>query len=120
MIRYARIVVVAVLAGLCALEAGAEQASPGGKSEGQHLAFKFCAACHIVSPSQPDLPILRPPAPSFRAIAKRPGTTAQSVREFLLTTHKSLDTLSNMPNPELTQDQAASVADYLVSLKMQR
>ena len=55
--------------------------------------------------------------PSFAAIANRSATTAQSLRKFLLTTHATLKTPSNMPNPQLTDDQATAVVSYILSLK---
>jgi hypothetical protein len=66
---------------------------------------KICDACHVAASDQQFPPILRPPAPSFQAIADRPGTTAALLRNFLLTTHATITNTDNMPNPQLTDDQ---------------
>jgi cytochrome c len=116
--RLAWLAVFIALAHFLAAEAGAqESAASADAREGQRLALKICTACHLVSPDQPYQPVLRPPASSFAAIANRPATSAQSLRKFLLTTHATLQTPSNMPNPQLTDDQAAAVVSYILSLK---
>jgi mono/diheme cytochrome c family protein len=84
---------------------------------GQNLAQNVCAACHVISPAEAAQPKLEPPAPSFVEIAKRSGTTAQSLRTFLLTTHKSLKTPPNMPSMLLSDDEATAVVSYILSLK---
>ena len=85
--------------------------------EGKRLALKICTACHVVSPDQPEAPILRPPAPSFRAIARRLNANEESLRAFLSTTHTTIKAPFNMPNPQLTDGQVASLVAYLMSLK---
>jgi mono/diheme cytochrome c family protein len=109
---------VVALAHLPAVPAGAQDSAPGADpQEGHRLAVKICAACHVVAADQPDPPILQPPAPRFAAIAKRPAATADWLRNFIETTHTTLRTPNNMPNPQLTDDQAAAVISYILSLK---
>jgi cytochrome c1 len=57
------------------------------------------------------------PAPSFRIIAKKRGTNADSLRNFLLTTHTILAEPANMPNPQLTKDQVTQLVSYILSLR---
>jgi mono/diheme cytochrome c family protein len=108
------------LACLLAAEARAQDsaASPDLR-DGRTLALSVCAKCHVVSSDQPEPPVLQPPAPGFREIANRRGTTAKSLRAFLLTTHKTLRTPPNMPSMLLSDDEATSVATYILSLKKQ-
>lgn len=114
-------VLLALVLGFVAAAANA-QVPPGGGDPalGHRLALQVCAACHIVAADQALPPILRPPAPSFRAIARKPGTTAASLRSFLSTTHTAIGTPASMPNPELTDEQAADVAAYILSLQTRR
>lgn len=96
------------------------QESSAAKSdllEGHRLALLICSACHSVSADQPDPPILRPPALSFRSISKKPGATEQSLHSFILTTHSTVKMPFNMPNPQLDDDQAAAIVAYILSLK---
>jgi cytochrome c553 len=86
---------------------------------GQDVAVRICTACHVVSQDQPNPTILQPAAPSFRSIANRPGMTAVTVRHFIITTHTTLSLPRNMPNPQLSEDQATAVAAYLVSQRKQ-
>jgi mono/diheme cytochrome c family protein len=87
---------------------------------GRVLSLRICTACHLVSRDQDMPPILRPPAPSFSSIANRRGTTEEGVHQFLATTHSTVRSLNNMPNPELTEDQIRQAAAFLMSLKKTR
>jgi hypothetical protein len=84
---------------------------------GRALAIKICTACHIVSADQPFRPILRRPAPEFRAIASRQTTTAQSLRSFLSTTHTTISAPYKMPSPELTGEMTEQVISYILSFR---
>jgi hypothetical protein len=64
-------------------------------------------------------PILRQPAPSFDAIANRPGTAGESLRRFLPTTHATITRTANMPNLQLTDDQERALVSYIFSLRNQ-
>lgn len=83
---------------------------------GKALATLVCAACHIVSSDQPTEPVLRPPAPDFRDIARRPGTTDAGLREFLARPHGAHE---KMPGQYLLDSQVTLLADYIMSLRNQ-
>lgn len=86
-------------------------------ANGHQLALQICSACHIAAPDQSAPPILTNPAPSFQTIADRPGTSAASLQNFLLSIHLSLANGKDMPNPQLTEDQANDLAAYVMSLR---
>jgi mono/diheme cytochrome c family protein len=109
------------LAWMLGTETNAQQPAAGADVEsGRLLALTACTECHVVSSDQPEPPVLRPAAPSFREIANRRGATAKSLRAFLLTTHKTLETPPNMPRMWLYEDDVTSVVAYILSLKKQR
>ena len=106
------------VANLVAPGVRAQEAAAGAdQREGLSIALSICATCHVASPEQAGQPILQPPAPSFLTIANRPGLTAESLRTYVLTTHTSLNAPHNMPNPQLSEDQARAVVGYLLSLR---
>ncbi len=108
---------------VCALDMSvraAEPASADDISRGRALSLRLCTPCHVVSSDQEMPPILRPPASSFRFIANKPTTTAESLRRFLTGTHRTLGRPSGMPNPELTEDQVRQATAFLMSLKDRR
>jgi cytochrome c1 len=86
-------------------------------SNGHHLAVMVCAICHVAAADQANLPILHPPAPSFESIAQRKDINADSLEKFLTTTHRNLDTLKGMANPDLADFQVKQVVAYLLSLR---
>jgi len=107
----------ACLIGLCGLLAQSAQADSSVKS-GEHIARLVCSACHVVASDQEFPPILVKPAPSFKDIANRPGTTAQTLQHFILNTHWDVGTIPmTMPSPMLTQEQAQAVSRYILSLR---
>ncbi len=116
--RQFALVAVIWLVGAAGLVARAQPVAEGGDAqEGHRLAVKICASCHVVAWDQRFPPVLRNPAPSFRTIANRPGTTAASLRNFISTTHETIATPANMPNPELTDDQVTALVSYILSLR---
>ena len=66
------------------------------------------------------MPILRQPTPSFQSIADRPASNAVALRQFLMTIRHTFANGTEMPNPQLTDDQAAHLASYIVSLRETR
>jgi mono/diheme cytochrome c family protein len=90
---------------------------PATPALGRTFALLVCAACHVVSSDQQFAPILRNPAPRFDEIAKRPTTTAQSLRTFLTTTHTIIGNSDSMPNPQLADYQINEVISYILSLQ---
>ena len=64
-------------------------------------------------------PTLRKPTPSFVSIANRRGVTAESVGNFLRTTHSTTTPPFKMPNPKMADYQIDAIVSYLLSLKRQ-
>jgi mono/diheme cytochrome c family protein len=112
---FARLVLMVALAGSRPLVAAAEPTS--NPTEGHRLALKICSACHVVASDQQNAPLLHHPASDFKAIAARPGISVPSLQLFILRTHSGIRTPENMPNPQLTEDQAADIASYIASLR---
>jgi mono/diheme cytochrome c family protein len=112
---FARLAILAAFVGSMTLATEAETAAD--PAEGHRLALMICSACHVVASDQQSPPVLRHPAPNFQAVAARPGTSAASLQRFILTTHAEIATPAGMPNPRLTEDQAAEIASYIVSLR---
>ena len=97
--------------------AQAQQAlPPGDPAAGHTLALQVCAACHVVADDQPYRPILHQKTPSFREIANS-NITPAALRTFLEMTHSTIDTPTNMPNPQITDEQATNVISYIASLR---
>ena len=116
--RLTWIAVSIAVANLVVPGAHAQEAAAGAdQREGLSIALSICATCHVASPEQAGHPILRPPAPDFATIANRPGVTAESLRAYVLTTHVSLKSPHDMPNPQLSENQATAVVGYLLSLR---
>lgn len=84
---------------------------------GHHLAAVVCAVCHLAAADQSALPLLHPPAPSFASIAQRKDINADSLKTFLITTHRDLQTQKGMPNPDLADFQVKEVIAYILSLR---
>jgi mono/diheme cytochrome c family protein len=119
--KHVMAVLVAAFSALLAVSAAAnEPAAVDDARAGRALSLKLCTPCHVVTPDQELPPILRPPAPSFRMIANRPGTTDESLRRFLTETHASLRDVGHMPNPQLTEDQVREAAAFIMSLRKPR
>jgi mono/diheme cytochrome c family protein len=109
-------------AALCGLSG--QLASAGGipydfsVARGEHIARIVCSACHVVATDQEYPPILKKPAPDFREIANRPGTSAESLQHFIMNTHWDVDSLPmTMPNPMLGKDEAGAVSRYILRLR---
>jgi mono/diheme cytochrome c family protein len=86
---------------------------------GKRLAIMICAACHVASLDQPNEPILQPPAPDFGSIARNGSISAESLENFLATTHRDIGNPKGMPNPQLADYQRRAVISYLLSLRKQ-
>lgn len=82
---------------------------------GHDIANVVCAACHVVGATQDETPILRNPAPDFRVIANRPGTTAEQLAAFLRGRHPAA--LDAMPPPMLSDEMIDAVTAYILSLR---
>jgi mono/diheme cytochrome c family protein len=98
----------------------AQQTSvPDDVQEGKRLAVLICANCHIVARDQSVQPILQPPAPSFETIAQRRSSNVNSIREFLVNTHRDISNPQGMPNSRLQEYEIPPLTAYLLSLRKQ-
>jgi mono/diheme cytochrome c family protein len=77
-------------------------------SNGEQLAERWCAACHVVSPDQRQASADAPP---FAEIAKRPSFGEAGLTTFLLDPH------AKMPNMNLTRFEAGDIAAYMSKLR---
>ena len=80
------------------------QADP---DDGEKLARRWCAACHLVAPDQQTATTDAPP---FATIARAPGFNREKLAFFLLEPHPK------MPNMSLSRNEAADLADYIAAL----
>jgi cytochrome c553 len=115
-----KILVVLLCECLISAVSGAQDAFLGSAppNRGEHVARLICSACHEVAANQEFPPILEPPAPRFADIAKKPGVTAASLEHFVTSTHWDMKTMPmRMPNVSLSDEDAAAVAKYILSLK---
>jgi len=95
----------------CLALAVALLAQPGraaDASNGSRLAHRWCAACHVVAPTQRRSTTDQ--APPFATIAHRPDFNASRVALFLLDPHPK------MPDMSLTRAEAADLAAFIASL----
>jgi mono/diheme cytochrome c family protein len=81
-----------------------QSAAAADAANGQRLAERWCAACHVVTTSQRQA---YSDAPPFEEIAKRPTFSETGTVRFLLDPH------AKMPNMNLTRDEAADIAAYI-------
>jgi mono/diheme cytochrome c family protein len=82
-------------------------AAPANPANGERLAKRWCASCHIVSADQTRG---ADNVPAFSAIAKLPGFSAENIGQFLLDPHPK------MPDMQLTRDEARDLGAYIASL----
>jgi mono/diheme cytochrome c family protein len=75
--------------------------------DGEKLARRWCAACHLVSSDQQRT---NTDAPPFAAIAGMPGFTREGLAFFLLDPHPK------MPNMSLSRSEASDLAEYIATL----
>lgn len=104
------VAMVAVLAGLGILTAGAGPVTPKPDPEkGRALAERACIACHVVS-RQAASPI---PAdvPSFLAIANKPGQSMERIAGRIVIPHPPMPTIS------LSREEIANVVAYIMTLR---
>jgi mono/diheme cytochrome c family protein len=77
-------------------------------SNGERLAMRWCAACHVVANDQREA---NTDAPPFEAFAKRPNFSEFGLMTFLINPH------AKMPNMNLTRFEAADIAAYVNKLR---
>ena len=92
---------------ISALLAGVSSAMAADADNGQRLAQRWCASCHVVAPDQREASADAPP---FASIAKTPGFDGQRVAFFLLEPHPK------MPPMALSRRDAEDLAAYMVRL----
>lgn len=93
---------------IVAFVAAASSAWGADARNGETLARRWCAGCHIVAPDQ------RGPtseAPPFASVAKRPDFDAHKLAFFLLNPHPK------MPDMNLSRGEAENLAAYIATLK---
>jgi mono/diheme cytochrome c family protein len=81
-------------------------ASAANVHEGEKLARRWCAGCHVVSADQTKAMTEAPP---FSSIANKPRFDAERLALFLQHPHPV------MPDMSLTRDEAANLAAYIKS-----
>jgi len=87
-------------------------------SAGRDLALMVCSICHVVATHQEFAPRLEQHTPSFEEIANKPNTSAESLRQFITTTHWDGQTIPiTMPEPMLIDEQISQVISYILSLR---
>ena len=82
----------------------AQDAKPPSAADGRGLAERFCKSCHLIS-SEAATANVGPP--SFRAIANKPGQTAESIKGVLIQPHHP------MPDLHLTNEEILDIIAYL-------
>jgi mono/diheme cytochrome c family protein len=107
--RRTGIVGAPALAVALALSAAASNAAaaPADPAQGEKLAKRWCAACHVVSAAQTQG---ADNVPAFASIARMPGFSAEKIAQFLMDPHPK------MPDMQLSRDEAADLGAYIASL----
>jgi mono/diheme cytochrome c family protein len=77
-------------------------------NNGERLAQRWCAACHVVTSAQRQA---YADAPPFEEIAKRPNFNENGLAMFLLDPH------AKMPNMNLSRIEARDIAAYVAKLR---
>lgn len=81
-----------------------QSAAAADAAQGETLAKRWCAACHVVAADQQRGGTQ---APAFSTIAARPGFDAARLALFLLLPHPK------MPDMNLSRNEAADLAAYI-------
>jgi mono/diheme cytochrome c family protein len=89
-----------------AVAALSQAAVAANATNGERLAKRWCAACHVVASDQKSGNAQVAP---FSTIAKMPGFDAAKLALYLLLPHPK------MPDMNLSRDEAADLAAYIVS-----
>jgi cytochrome c len=80
------------------------------RERGQGLAARLCINCHIIDRDTSGG--MRTDVPSFPAIAKRPGVTAERLAGSIIIPHPA------MPDASLTAGEIRDIVAYILSLKL--
>jgi mono/diheme cytochrome c family protein len=92
---------------LIALAFSATSAFGADASNGETLARRWCAACHVVASDQRQT---TGEAPPFSTVANKPDFDAAKVAFFLLNPHPK------MPDMNLSRFEAGDLAAYIATL----
>ena len=87
---------------------GAWADTAGPVVAGKAVAQRWCVSCHVVSTTQKQG---SDQAPTWRAVANRPGTSSDSLHAFLAHPH------GKMPDFKLSSTDVDNVVAYILSLK---
>jgi hypothetical protein len=86
---------------------------------GRNVAVTTCVACHIVSPEQDVLPVMGGPAPSFEAIANRPGVTDGALIAFMERCAETTTFTERCGSvPTISEAERSQVAAYIMTLRV--
>ena len=99
---------IAALLSSIAVMAFADAAMAANPNNGETLAKRWCATCHVVDGDQKQASADVPP---FAVIAKKPDFNPEKVAAFLIEPHPK------MPNFPLSRSEAADIAAYIGSLR---
>ncbi|WOJ90227.1 cytochrome c [Methylocapsa polymorpha] len=108
--RLALLYALAIGSSIAVMTPAFGQDSPGDVASGRRIAETWCAACHQIDSQGSGA---NRDAPSFPQVANLPSTTALALNVFLRSSH------DNMPNFQLTRQEADDVIAYILSLKEQ-
>jgi mono/diheme cytochrome c family protein len=97
----------AALAGLVLGALASSSAVAANANQGEQLAKRWCAACHVVADDQTHA---ADNVPTFASIARRPGISASKIATFLADPHPK------MPDMQLGRTETADLAAYIMSL----
>jgi len=90
---------------LIAVTALPHAAAAADAANGEKLAKRWCAACHVVASDQKNGDTQVPP---FSAIAMMPGFDAAKLALYLLLPHPK------MPDMQISRDEADDLAAYII------
>lgn len=88
------------------LTVGAARAQEPAET-GHGLAVRWCASCHVVDPKRSGTDAV----PTFKAIADKPGATAEKLKAYLLKPH------GEMPDFQLAFPHVDAIVAYILSLR---
>lgn len=96
-----------LLSSLLSLELGSSIALAADIKNGEQLARRWCATCHLVAVDQSQA---NADVPSFSSIAERSDFKSETIATFLLDPHPK------MPSFTLSRKEADDIAEYTASL----
>ena len=99
---------IAGLLSLLVVPTLANSAAAADAGNGEKLAKRWCAACHVVASDQARGSTAAPP---FSEVAATPGFDAAKLALFLLAPHP------RMPDMSLSRAEAADLAAYIAAQK---